>query len=367
MAQEAHTPQAPPLIDLVTLRNVTATYPGAGSPALSGMDLAVREGEFLAILGPSGSGKTTALRVIAGFERIQDGEIHINGELVAAPNRHVDPERRRVGMVFQDYALFPHLTVADNVAFGLANSNGSSDARVGAVLDLVDLVGYENRYPHELSGGQQQRVALARSLAPEPVALLLDEPFSNLDRQLRASLRRNVREIVKDHGTTSILVTHDREEALGISDRVAVMDKGRVIQVGAPENVYRNSATADVARMVGPSDTVRGRIAGPWVDTEAGRFRYRSPTGPLGNGTFVETVLRAHDLELGPWEGDGAERRVYYREYQGEFTEYGIRLPSGRRINVRRRSIAPLEMGTKVIITAPFDRPVLVYPEKPLR
>ncbi len=362
MADEAHTH---PSTDLVTLRDVSATYPGAVTPALNGMDIAVTEGEFLAILGPSGSGKTTALRVIAGFERIQTGEIHIDGKLVAAPNRHVDPERRRVGMVFQDYALFPHLTVADNVAFGLPNSNGSSDARVGAVLDLVDLAGYENRYPHELSGGQQQRIALARSLAPEPVALLLDEPFSNLDRQLRSSLRRQVREIVKDHGTTSILVTHDREEALGIADRVAVMVDGRVIQVGEPENLYRNSATADVARMVGPSDTVRGRIAGPWVDTEAGRFRYHSPTGPLGNGTFVEAVLRAHDLELGPWEAEGAQRIVDYREYQGEFTEYGVRLPSGRRINVRRRSIAPLDMGTKVIITAPFDRPVLVYPETP--
>jgi iron(III) transport system ATP-binding protein len=350
---------------LLEMSDVCVTYPGASSPTLDNMSLSVRPGEFLTILGQSGSGKTTALRAIAGFERIERGHLSIGGQVVADARTHVKPENRRVGMVFQDYALFPHLCVMDNVAFGVKDGGGDGKANVTQALEMVGLAGYENRFPHELSGGQQQRVALARSLAPDPVILLLDEPFSNLDRQLRGTLRRDVREIVESHGTTAILVTHDREEALGMADRVAIMESGRVLQVGEPGELYSNATSSEVAQLIAPSNTVRGRIAGPYVDTEAGRFRYRSPGGPLGNGVFVDAVLRAHDLELGPWEGGGAVRIVRHREYQGEFTEYGIELPSLRRIYVRRRSIAPLEVGTRVVITAPFDRPVLVYPEQP--
>lgn len=350
--------------NLVVLSGVVARYPGSSAPALSGVDLSVRAGEFVSVLGPSGSGKTTLLRVIAGFERVESGEVSLGDRLVSSPTRHVDPDRRNVGLVFQDYALFPHLTVAENVAFGLDSAVRNGVDGVAEVLEMVGLDRLRGRYPHELSGGQQQRVALARSLAPDPIALLFDEPFSNLDRQLRASLRREVQAIVREHGTTAVLVTHDREEALGIADRVAVMLDGRIEQVDAPERVYLNPRSAEVARLVGPSDMLRGRVAGPYVDTEAGRFRYRSPNGPLGNGTFVEVVMRAHDLELGPWDG-GANRRVVYREYQGEFTQYGVQLPTGRVVRVNRRSIAPLDVGVNVIITAPFDRPVLAYPEPP--
>lgn len=357
-APAVSTPPGPG--DVIRLADVVLTYPGHTQPALAGLNLAVLPGEFVSILGPSGSGKTTALRVIAGFERVRSGEVYIGESLVSSSRVHLEPEKRRVGMVFQDYALFPHLSVRDNIAFGLPRAM-DRDARVREMLATVGLEDLEDRYPQELSGGQQQRVALARSLAPDPVALLLDEPFSNLDRHLRATLRREVRNVVVSHGATAILVTHDREEALGIADRVAVMNHGRALQFDTPESIYGNPATPDVARMSGPSDTLRGRIAGPFVDTEAGRFRYHSPTGPLRNGTFVEAVLRAHDLELGPWE-NGAERRIEYREYQGEFTQYGVRLPSGKTIRVRRRSVAPLEVGVRVIVTAPFDRPVLVYP-----
>lgn len=357
----AEPEQTTPSQDMVALDRVAVRYPGSTSPALAGFSLSVRAGEFISILGPSGSGKTTALRVIAGFERVESGEVYLDGRLVSSTTTHVQPDKRNVGLVFQDYALFPHLTVAENIAFGMPGGKARRRRQIEAVIGLVSLTGLEDRYPHELSGGQQQRVALARSLAPDPIALLMDEPFSNLDRQLRGSLRREVRGIVKDHGTTAVLVTHDREEALGIADRTAVMVDGRIAQIDAPEAIYFNPVSAEVARMVGPSDTVRGRIAGPFVDTEAGRFRYKSPNGPLGNGTFVAVVMRAHDLELGPWE-EGAERRIQYREYQGEFTQYGVRLPTGRTVSVRRRSIAPLAVGTNVIITAPFDRPVLVYP-----
>ena len=193
--------------NLVVLTGVVARYPGASAPALSGVDLSVKAGEFVSVLGPSGCGKTTLLRVIAGFERVESGEVMLGDRLVSSPTRHVDPDRRNVGLVFQDYALFPHLTVAENVAFGLDSGERKGVDGVAKVLEMVGLDKLRDRYPHELSGGQQQRVALARSLAPDPVALLFDEPFSNLDRQLRGSLRREVQAIVREHGTTALLVT----------------------------------------------------------------------------------------------------------------------------------------------------------------
>jgi iron(III) transport system ATP-binding protein len=348
---------------LLVARDVVCRYPGGDSPAaLDSFDLEVRGGEFVSILGPSGSGKTTALRVLAGFERVHAGSVWIGGRLVAGPRQHVPPEERRVGLVFQDYALFPHLTVVENVAFGLRHvAPGERKGRLEPIIEMAGLRGFEQRYAHELSGGQQQRVALARSLAPRPLALLLDEPFSNLDRHLRASLRREVREIVKAAATTAILVTHDREEALAIADRVAVMERGRIVQIASPEGIYSHPATPEVARMVGPADTLPGRVRGAVVETEAGQFRYRAPASRVGDGDDVQVVLRAHELEFGPIS-DGPDMRVAYREFRGEFTQYGILLPSGAIVRVRRRSLAPVEVGTRVTITAPFDRPVLVYP-----
>ncbi|MBI4219137.1 MAG: ABC transporter ATP-binding protein [Chloroflexi bacterium] len=344
------------------LKNVTCRYAGASDAALEGFSLEVAAGQFVSVLGPSGSGKTTALRVIAGFERVQSGEVFIGRQLASNSRHHVPPEQRRVGFVFQDYALFPHLTVVQNVAFGIARQPMQDrDARIGPIMEMAGLRGLESRFVHELSGGQQQRVALARSLAARPVALLLDEPFSNLDRHLRSSLRREVRDIVKAAETTAILVTHDREEAMAIADRVAVMGSGRIIQVDAPETIYAQPATPEVARMVGPADTLPGTVRGAVVETEAGRFRFRAPAGRVADGEHVQAVLRAHELEFGPITG-GPDMRVAYREFRGEFTQYGIRLPSGMVVRVRRRSLAPVEVGTRVTITAPFDRPVLVYP-----
>jgi iron(III) transport system ATP-binding protein len=343
---------------------VVCRYAGAAQdqPALDGFDLRVQAGEFVTVLGPSGSGKTTALRVLAGFERVQAGSVSIAGLLVADPRHHVPPERRQVGLVFQDYALFPHLTVEENVSFGLRDCGAMERrARLAPIIELTGLRGFERRYAHELSGGQQQRVALARSLATRPVALLLDEPFSNLDRHLRSSLRREVREIVRSTGTTAMLVTHDREEALAIADRVAVMARGRIVQIATPESIYSHPATPEVAQMVGPADTMPGAIRGQMVETEAGTFRCRAPAGAVVDGQRVQAVFRAHELEFGPF-AEGPDMRVSYREYRGEFTQYGIRLPSGAVVRVRRRSLAPVEVGTRVTITAPFDRPVLVYP-----
>ena len=231
-APEAGTPDAGPTSQVssspetgvIHLEAVACSYPGSDRPAIRGFDLLVQPGEFVSILGRSGAGKTTALRVIAGFEQVSAGYVRVGGQLVGSSFIHVPPDQRRIGLVFQDYALFPHLTVAKNVEFGLKDlPAGEKKARIDPVLEMVGMGGYESRYVHELSGGQQQRVAIARALAPDPVALLLDEPFSNLDRQLRADLRRDIKRIVTESGATTLLVTHDREEALATSDRIAVM------------------------------------------------------------------------------------------------------------------------------------------------
>ena len=219
-----------------------------------GVDLHVADGEVVSLLGPSGCGKTTTLRMIAGLERPSGGEIHIGGERVAGPSTFVPPERRRLGMVFQSYAVWPHLDVLANVRFPCTIAGASraeADARARAALAQVQLVGLEGRFPHELSGGQQQRVALARALVAEPRVLLLDEPLSNLDARLREALRDELRALVRRAGVTVLLVTHDQDEALGLSDRVAVMLDGRIAQVAAPEVLYRQPETLGVARLVG--------------------------------------------------------------------------------------------------------------------
>lgn len=247
----------------VELRSITKRF-GAVT-ALDAIDLTVRDGEILGLLGPSGCGKTTALRVIAGFEAPDEGEVIVGGRTAAGKGHWLPPERRHVGMVFQDYALFPHLTVAGNVAFGLKAGNGAR-RRVQEVLELVGLADYGHRYPHELSGGQQQRLALARALAPRPASLLMDEPFSNLDAALRAQMRYEVRSILKHEGVTAVFVTHDQKDAFAISDRVAVMRDGRIEQIGTPQELYTLPQTEFVARFVGLSNVVPGRMADTLVN-----------------------------------------------------------------------------------------------------
>ena len=216
--------------------------------ALNQTKIELFNGEILAILGPSGCGKSTLLRAIAGFENIDSGDITINGKTVSSRDKFTPAEKRRVGMVFQDYALFPHLTVEDNVGFGTKSSSKSDKASlVKQMLKLVELDGMEGRYPHELSGGQQQRVAVARTLAANPVTILLDEPFSNLDATMRTEIRNTVRQALQGRGVATIIVTHDREEAFTIADRVAVMNSGQIEQVDTPENMYRSPVSKFVA------------------------------------------------------------------------------------------------------------------------
>jgi len=238
--------------------------------ALDGFELEVAPGAIVSLLGPSGCGKTTALRVIAGFDRPDAGTVIIAGREVAGDGVHLPPDRRQVGMVFQDYALFPHLTVAGNVGYGVAAADRSR--RIAEVLDLVGLGGHGDRMPHELSGGEQQRVALARALAPRPDVILLDEPFSNLDASLRGRMRREVRRILGDAAATAIFVTHDQEEALAIADVVAVMRHGRVLQVAAPHRIYREPVSPWVASFVGESEFLPGTATIGRVETPLGSF-----------------------------------------------------------------------------------------------
>ncbi len=350
---------------VIHLERVECSYPGSEVPAISDFSLLVQPGEFISILGRSGAGKTTALRVIAGFEHVSSGYVRIGGQLVGSSFVHITPDQRRVGLVFQDYALFPHLSVAGNVEFGLKDhSTSEKRARVGAVVDLVGMGGYESRFIHELSGGQQQRVAIARALAPDPIALLMDEPFSNLDKQLRTVLRRDVKNIVTEAGATTILVTHDREEALATSDRVAVMGDRSIEQIGTPEEVYLNPVSAAVAKLIGPCELISGSYRAGLVETEAGTFPARQVAGNvLSDSKQVLVLMRASELEINPVKGaEDPGGAIELREFEGEFSEYTIRLDSGALIRVRRRAAEGLSKGQRVVVKTRNNLPLIVFP-----
>jgi iron(III) transport system ATP-binding protein len=309
--------------------------------ALDGFDLEVRRGELLCVLGPSGCGKTTALRLIAGLERPDAGTVRVAGRTVTGPGTWMPPERRRVGMVFQDWALFPHLDVRGNVAFGL---DDEATSRVEELLELVRLEGLEHRMPHELSGGQQQRVALARSLAPRPEVLLLDEPFSNLDAQLRAEVRSEVREVLSVTGTTGVFVTHDQEESLSIGDRVAVMITGRIRRSGTPYEIYADPGDAAVARLLGQTNLVPARITAGVASTVLGEIGV--PGAPDGVG---EILIRPESLSAVP--DPGAKARVVRVEFYGHDQLVTCALGDDTELDVRVMGPHPeLEAGTAVRI-----------------
>jgi iron(III) transport system ATP-binding protein len=331
-------------LPLLRLAHVTKRYAPARAPAVDGLSLDVAEGEIVALLGPSGCGKTTTLRLVAGFETPDAGTVTIRGAIVAGEGRHVPPEARGVGIVFQDYALFPHLTVADNVRFGLHRTGrGARDKRVAETLSLVGLEAFAARYPHELSGGQQQRVAVARALAPAPALMLLDEPFSNLDADLRAQMRDEVEGLLRSTGTTAIFVTHDQEEAFTLADRVGVLSGGRIEQLAAPEDVYHHPASQFVAEFVGAADFAPGLVTSEGIVTELGVF---ANVDGHSHGARVRVMIRPDDIGFVPQaDGSGVIVRRYFK---GSETLYCIRLPSGLRVHSSQPSSSMLTTGTRV-------------------
>jgi len=292
-------------------------------PAVEGVSLSVPAGKIITLLGPSGCGKTTVLRLVAGFERLDGGRIEIGDEGVAGRDQHRPPEQRRIGMVFQDYAIFPHLSVAENVGFGITARSGRTgkQARIEEMLDFVGLTAAGDRMPHELSGGQQQRVALARALAPEPRALLLDEPFSNLDAALRVEVRSEVRDLLRQSETTTIFVTHDQEEALFFGDLIAVMRNGRIEQVGTPEEIYLQPRTRFVAAFMGQTDFIPGVVTRSGIYTPLGSLDL--PT-TLPAGTPLEVALRPNHVAL--TTGDDHNSQILSRQFLGMAYLYRLAL-----------------------------------------
>ncbi len=313
--------------------------------AVDGVELAVQPGESLSIVGPSGSGKTTTLRLIAGFEAVDAGEISLRGTVVSGRKAHVPPERRSVGIVFQEHALFPHKTVGENVAFGL-HKLGSDErgVRLTEALELVRLTHLEGRYPHELSGGEQQRVALARALAPNPAVMLLDEPFSNLDADLRARIRGEVKSILADAGVTVVFVTHDQEDALFMGDRIAIINDGRIEQSGTPPQVFHEPETRFAAGFMGVADFLQAEYVNGTVETELGAFDMSGESSGL-----CEVMTRPDDIEMSRSpEGDAT---VLSRTFQGISDLYLIQLPSGAVVRAQRPHHERYEPGEPVSVT----------------
>lgn len=295
--------------------------------AVDTADMAIHAGEFVTLLGPSGCGKSTTLRLIAGFEQPNSGTITLNGQTVAGDGRYLPPEKRQIGMVFQDYALFPHLNVADNVSFGLKGDKAQKRARMSEMLELVGLAGYGKRMPYELSGGQQQRVALARALAPAPALILLDEPFSNLDAALRAQVRAEVRNILKQAQTTCLFVTHDQEEALSLSDRIAVMIDGTIRQFDQPHNVYQTPVDRHVASFIGEGNYIRAQANGDTAECVLGKVRLHQPQQGA-----VMLMLRPEAFTL---SDDGLSGKVVWHEYYGHDQRLGVMLENQQMVTVR--------------------------------
>jgi iron(III) transport system ATP-binding protein len=332
-----------PASSVLELRAVTCSY-DVGHPAVRDISFAAKEGEILCLLGPSGCGKTTILRAIAGFEPVRAGQIFLSGQLVSSPDQMTPTEERHVGMVFQEYALFPHLRVQDNIAFGLRYlKRGERKARVQDMLRLVGLEGFERRYPHELSGGQQQRVALARALVQHPVVLLLDEPFSNLDQDMASRMRQELHDLLRRTKTTTVLVTHDHDEAFAMADRIAVLNHGRLEQFDTPETIYHLPLTPFVADFVGQADFIPGTVSKGMVHTELGEF---PNTLKCEDGATVVVMIRPDDIHLVP--SKGATSHVLSRQFRGSENLYAVSLPSGQVVHSSQGSTSVYQEGTPV-------------------
>lgn len=339
---------------LLSLRNLACGY--QDQRVVQDLNLHLNAGDIGCLLGPSGCGKTTTLRAIAGFEPVHDGDITLASEVISRAGFTLAPEKRRIGMVFQDYALFPHLSIADNIAFGIRNHPRLQQV-IDEMLELVNLGTLSKRFPHELSGGQQQRVALARALAPEPQLLLLDEPFSNLDGELRRRLSHEVRDILKARGTSAILVTHDQEEAFAVSDQVGVFKEGRLEQWDTPYNLYHAPLTPFVASFIGQGYFIDGQmIDSTSVRTELGVLRGNRTDGQA-NGTDVNVLLRPDDIVYAP--DSALKARVVSRTFQGASTLYRLRTSAGSPLEAIFTSHADHRAGDMVGIRVKAERLVV--------
>ncbi len=331
---------------------LTKHYNGQ-SPAVNDITLRVRPSEFLTILGPSGGGKTTTLRLLAGFEKPSGGRIQIGENIVADEAHFVPPEKRKVGMVFQDYALFPHVNVAENIAFGIREPRTSRQHKVERLLSLVGLSAYAERMPHELSGGEQQRVALARALAPNPDILLLDEPFSNLDTGLRSQVRSEVRHILLETGTTAIFVTHDQHEALSLSDEIAVLFEGKLVQVATPHVIYNRPANVRVAKFVGEANFLLAEAHGMTADSRLGEVKLFHPkTGP------VQLMIRPEALAVN-FDEHGTRATVRWREFYGHYQRLGLALTDGTELIAHTGVDRYFQRGNNVSVSLAL--PALAY------
>jgi iron(III) transport system ATP-binding protein len=324
---------------LLEIRNLSLNY--GDQPVLTDLNFEAQQGELTAVLGASGAGKSTLLRLIAGFEAPTSGEIFIDSKLVSSSKDVLAPEKRGVGIVPQDSALFSHLTVSQNIGFGLPKG---SDARVRELLELVGLADYGNRKPASLSGGQAQRVALARALAPRPKLILLDEPFSALDAELRGRLREDVRAVLRAENASAILVTHDQEEALSLADRVAVMRDGRVIQSGTPTEIYNAPADLGIATFLGDSILVQGKVEEGKVLTDLGKL---SPLNSVVDGQIGVVAIRSENFYLQP--NPSGDSEVIGRVFFGHDAVVEVQTP---KVKIRARSNGPFapEVGMRVTV-----------------
>ncbi|WP_219062053.1 ABC transporter ATP-binding protein [Pseudomonas sp. UMAB-08] len=347
---------------LLNLRNLACGY--QDQRVVQDLNLHLNTGDIGCLLGSSGCGKTTTLRAIAGFEPVYEGEITLAGEVISRPGFTLAPEKRRIGMVFQDYALFPHLSVAENIGFGIRKHPRLKQV-TDELLELVNLGTLGKRYPHELSGGQQQRVALARALAPEPQLLLLDEPFSNLDGELRRRLSHEVREILKVRGTSAILVTHDQEEAFAVSDHVGVFKEGRLEQWDTPYNLYHEPLTPFVASFIGKGYFIRGQLVSPEsVQTELGLLR-GNRAYVWAAGSAVDVLLRPDDIVYAP--DSTLKALVVSKTFQGASTLYRLQMPTGSQLEAIFPSHADYRAGDEVGIRVAADHLVLFQAAGSLR
>ena len=354
---------------VLACQSLTKQFEGTPSPAVDHVNFDLHEGELLGLLGPSGCGKTTLLRLVAGFETPASGSIRLAGQQVCG-STWVPPERRHVGVVFQDYALFPHLDVIQNVSFGLKQLSRKGQLPKKEIrglameaINLVGLMGMEKRYPHELSGGQQQRVALARALAPRPPLILLDEPFSNLDVQVRLYLRQEVRNILKGIGASGIFVTHDQEEALAIADKVAVMQDGHLVQLDTPEGIYQNPATRFIAEFVTQANFISAAQSQEGWDTEIGPVRILPELqaelkGDTGRG---DLMICQEDLSI--IADEAGSLTIQCRQFLGREYQYALLLPSGQVLQARTGIHQRLESGDRVRVELKSNR-VRFFPQK---